>query len=177
MRLHKMYIMLVAAAILGSTSFALANADMIGNIRKRGYPCESVETNRHLRQRDIEPANVLEERSSAEERGRFNAEAAAKAFAIDAKKIDDVVSKMEIEMVNMKYKPLKYLGLQNLRNFDGDSSQLVKLATQYFSGWKNSKYDATKIREEMAAAGITDETAIQNVQKWFDIFVKKVKDS
>ncbi|ETM51074.1 hypothetical protein L914_04994, partial [Phytophthora nicotianae] len=38
-------------------------------------------------------------------------------------------------------------------------------------------YDATKIREEMAAAGITDETAIQNVQKWFDIFVKKVKDS
>ncbi|ETM98162.1 hypothetical protein PPTG_24711, partial [Phytophthora nicotianae INRA-310] len=65
----------------------------------------------------------------------------------------------------------------NLRNFEGDSSQLVKLATQYFSSWKNSKYDATKIREEMAAAGITDETAIQNVQKWFDIFVKKVKDS
>ncbi|ETP46496.1 hypothetical protein F442_07254 [Phytophthora nicotianae P10297] len=62
---------------------------------------------------NVEPAKPHEDESDTEERGRFNAEAVAKAFAIDAKKIDDVVSKMEIEMVNLKYKPLKYLGLQN----------------------------------------------------------------
>ncbi|ETL95266.1 hypothetical protein L917_06907 [Phytophthora nicotianae] len=172
MSVQKGWLLLLAGILFTSIQIASAESDARIN-----SPNLSAVSGRHLRMHNVEPAKPHEDESDTEERGRFNAEAVAKAFAIDAKKIDDVVSKMEIEMVNLKYKPLKYLGLQNLRNFEGDSSQLVKLATRYFSSWKNSKYDATKIREEMAAAGITDETAIQNVQKWFDIFVKKVKDS
>ncbi|ETN10669.1 hypothetical protein PPTG_09774 [Phytophthora nicotianae INRA-310] len=166
MRLQKGLLLLFAGILF--TRIHIASAESDAQFNTASVPPVP---DRRLRKHNFE---LAKEGSDTEERG-LNAEAAAKAFAIDAKKIDDVASKMEIEMANVKYNWLKYLAHQKLRDFEGHSSQVAKNVAKYFSEWKASGYGATNVREEMVAAGITDEAAIQNAQKWFAIFAKKCR--
>ncbi|ETO77581.1 hypothetical protein F444_07239 [Phytophthora nicotianae P1976] len=106
MRLQKGLLLLFAGILF--TRIHIASAESDAQFNTASVPPVP---DRRLRKHNFE---LAKEGSDTEERG-LNAEAAAKAFAIDAKKIDDVASKMEIEMVNVKYNWLKYLAHQNLK--------------------------------------------------------------
>ncbi|KAG2783322.1 hypothetical protein JG687_00010677 [Phytophthora cactorum] len=176
MRLQKACILLLAAVAFTITDSTFALTDQT---RENGTPRGSAVGDQRLRQHDIGEGGL------GDEERMFKTKEIAKGLKLDGNKLDDVIPKKEIEMVNLqkfddaldKNKIDDLLALQHLTGKIGnnDAESVARSAANIFREWKTNKVGLNQAEKIMRRAGIADDEAITYALTWYTYFYRVVK--